>query len=356
MAKRGIFIGATGQNVGKTTICLGLISVFKKKIPQLGFMKPVGQRFERVENGLQVDKDVTLFKEYFSLPQGYEEMSPVIFTSGLTREILDQKMEPSFLKKKILSSYLKISESSEFTIVEGTGHVAVGSLAGISNAEVARLLGLEMILIVKGGIGSSFDELALNKALLDRIGVKLKGVILNQVFDEKREMVINYMTKALKQWGVPLLGSIPFNQLLSTPSMADFEILFNTSLLSGEAYRLSHFESIRLVATSLETFREVIFPGQLIVTPATREDIILALLESPPKDHGLILTGRHPPTPFIVEKLKRSQMPSLYAPLSTFDAMKMVTSNIAKIQKKDLSKVQKAIQLVESFLDFSVLY
>ena len=42
--RKAIFVAATGQNVGKTTVCLGLIAALKKKFPQLGFMKPVGQQ------------------------------------------------------------------------------------------------------------------------------------------------------------------------------------------------------------------------------------------------------------------------------------------------------------------------
>jgi len=219
----------------------------------------------------------------------------------------------------------------------------------------------------RGGLGSSFDEIALNKALLDQNGVRLKGVILNKVLPEKREMVEKYMKKALSRWNIPLLGLVPYNQLLSTPSMEDFERLFNTHMLSGEEFHYRHFESIRLVATSVETFKEVLMPNQLLVTPATREDIVLAVIEkqeSPlfkssssekePK-HGIILTGRHPPTPQLIEKLKMSKIPSLYADTNSFEAMRLISTFIAKIHRKDVLKIQKAIDLVENSIDFTYL-
>lgn len=344
--------------MGKTTICLGMIAALQKKIPQLGFMKPVGQQHELVNKCLLVDKDVILFKEYFELPARYEDMSPVIFPKGFTRDFLDGKINPHVLKEKITASFQAIQQDNDFTIVEGTGHVGVGSIVTLNNATIAALLGLEMVIIAKGGLGSTFDELALNKALCDKLGVPIAGVIVNRVHEKKREMILNYLTKALNRWNIPLIGAIPYNKFLSIPTMEDFEILFKTKLLSGEAFHYRHFESIRLVATSLETFKERLFPNQLIVTPATREDIIYTLIKSRSHtaeelNHGLILTGRHPPKSTLVEALKRASLPTLYAAFSSFDAMQMITSFIAKIRKEDISKVKKAIELVESNLDFS---
>ncbi len=357
-SRKAIFVAATGQNVGKTTICLGMIAALKKKFPKLGFMKPVGQQHELVENRLRVDKDVVLFKEYFNLSDSYEDMSPVIFPRGFTRNYLDGQVDAESLKQKIEHSFEHINNNSDFCIVEGTGHVGVGSIVTLNNATVAAMLGLEMVIIAKGGLGSTFDELALNKALCDQNGVKIAGVIINRVIPEKHEMIIEYITKALNRWQIPLIGTIPYNSFLSTPTMEDFETLFKTKLLSGENYHYRHFESIRLIATSVETFKEGLFPNQLIVTPATRQDIILCMVEKrmhpgEEPEQGLILTGRHPPSPSIIEKLKKAHIPSLYAAHSSFDAMRMINTFTAKIRKEDTSKVQKAIELVESSLDFT---
>lgn len=360
---KGIFVIATGQNVGKTTVCLGLISGLKKIYEKLGFMKPVGQQHVKVPPNILVDKDVVLFKDYFDLPFSYPDMSPVIFSRGFTKDYLDGKITDD-LTAKIQKSFNKIAEISDYTVVEGTGHVGVGSIVKLSNAAVAKALGLDVVLIAEGGLGSSFDEIALNKSLCDLYNVKFKGIILNRVLKEKQSMVETYMKKALSRWNIPLIGSITYNQFLNTPTMENFEDLFQTTMISGENFHYRHFETIRLVATSLETFKEVLMPNQLIVTPATREDIVLAVIErheihrlkedeeKEPK-HGLILTGRHPPTPSLIEKLKQAGVPALYAALNSYEAMKLITTFTAKIDKNDLVKVKKAIDLVEKSIDFS---
>lgn len=357
MTKRAIFIAATGQNIGKTTLCLGAIAGCQRHFKRVGFIKPVGQQHVAIPGGTLVDKDVILFKEYFSLTSAYRHMSPVIFPKGFTRQFLDGRVERQHLVNKIEEGFHAISTTHDFTVVEGTGHMGVGSIVDLNNAMVAKQLGLSVILIAEGGLGSAFDSLMLNRTLCQHYGVPIAGVILNRVLDEKREMVITYMTKALKQWGIPLIGAIPYNQLLSTPSMQDFETLFKTSLLSGEEFHYCHFGHMRLAASSVETFVQLTLADQLIVTPASREDLIYALLalhrEAP--QHGLILTSQHAPTPKLVEALRRANLPALYVPLPTFEAMEMINSFTAKIRKEDTEKVHKAIELVTTHLDFNLL-
>ena len=365
MAQKAIFVAATGQNVGKTTLCLGLLSGLKKRFSSVGFFKPVGQEHIETETGVHVDKDVVLFKSHFKLTSPYEEMSPVLFPRGFTRDYLDGKVDPRDLVGKIRSCFRSIGEKNEMTIVEGTGHTGVGSIVDLNNAQVAALLKSPVILVASGGLGSSFDELTLNHPQCEKYGVAVAGVILNRVLENKREMIVEYMGKALERWKVPLLGCIPYDPFLSTPTMLDFELLFQSSLLTGAEHRLRHFHHIRLAASSVEMYRTAIVPNQLIITPGDREDIILATLTrfwdtkiahpSLDIEAGLILTGRQPPKESIVDQVRRAGIPMLYAPVSSFVAMKMINTYTTKIRKDDTAKIEEAVLVVEKHIDFEKL-
>lgn len=362
---KSFFVAATGQNVGKTTTCLGLIAGLKKRQKSVGFIKPVGQEYIETETGIHVDKDVLLFKSHFKLQDPYEEMSPVLFPRGFTRDYLDGKVDHQELVKKIEKSFHAIRKRNSVTVIEGTGHTGVGSIVDLNNAQVAALLQTPIILVASGGLGLSFDELTLNYIACEKYGVKVAGVILNRVLDEKREMILEYIPKVLQRWNVPLLGCIPYSPFLSTPTMSDFEILFQTKLLSGNEYRLRHFQNIRLVAGSVETYRPQIATNQLIITPAPREDIILATLTKfwdlkichPEQDLelGLILTGKTAPKETIVDQIRKSKLPMLYAPVSSFVAMKMINSYTLKFRKDDKPKIEEAIKVVEKHIDFEKL-
>lgn len=359
--KKAIFIAATGQNVGKTTLCLGLMAALQKRLSNVGFIKPVGQQHVRIREDLNVDKDVVLFRDHFQLQSNYEEMSPVILPPGFTRDFLDGKINQMCLENKIRHSFEAISKASAFTIVEGTGHIGVGSLIQLNNARVAALLDLEVIIVASGGIGSAFDELSLNISLCHAHGVRVRGIILNRVIDEKRGMIEEYFPKALNHWNIPLIGCVPYNEFLSLPSLQDFEVLFGTDLIAGKTFHQCHFRNHRLIAGSLEAYLEEQFPNELIITPATREDIILATLERYQKTKseecilGMILTSQLPPSDSITRAIKEANMPALYAPVCSYDAMKMITSLIAKIRREDVEKIKQAIQLVEDNVNFDLL-
>lgn len=352
MGNPAIFIGATGQNIGKTTLSLGILSGLKKRYKSVGFIKPVGQLHEEVD-GVAVDKDVVLFKKQFGLKTDWKTMSPVLIPQGFTKHYLDGDYSTSDMEEAVVNAFRRITSENEITIVEGTGHVGVGSIINMSNAKVASLLGIDMILIASAGLGSTFDELALDIALCNEWGVKVKGVILNRVQEDKRDMILDYMPKALARWNIPLLGVIPYSPYLNSPCMADFEISFKTEMISGLDQKYHHFSDVRLVAGSVEHFVADFNPEELVITPASREDIIekgLALTRDG-KRLGFLLTSRHPPTDALIAKLKKHNVPSLYAPLCSYDAMKRIVSLISKIRFDDRQKVEQAISLVEKNLE-----
>lgn len=362
---QAFFVASTGQHVGKTTTCLGLVSGLKKKFNKVSFLKPIGQESLETDSGILVDKDVPLFKDYFHLDDPYELMSPILFSQGFTRDYLDGKIDLASLTGCLDVCFEELLSYNDCIVVEGTGHTGVGTIIDFNNAQVAARLKTPMILIASGGLGSSLDAIAINKALCDKYNVPIVGVILNKVIPSKKEMIMHYMKKALSRWDIPLLGCIPYDPFLSNPTISDYASLFKTDLISGVEHRLRHFEHIRFVATSLDVYKTLIRPSQLVITPASREDIIMETLthhfnikkELIQNDLlcGIILTGNLAPKASIIEALKKANIPAFYIPIHTFNAMKMITSYIAKLRKEDTLRIEQTIAVVESHIDFDHL-
>ncbi len=363
MSPRAIFIAATGQNVGKTTICLGVISGLRKRFSRVGFIKPVGQQHRETEDGEKVDKDAILFKEHFGLDASYSDISPVIIPAGFTRRYLSGDVDHTSLKNRIHRGFENVTANNDFTVVEGTGHVGVGDIIDLNNARVAADLGLDIVLIASGGLGSAHDELALNIEACHRYRVRVRGVILNRVLEAKREMILEYFPKALAKYDIPLLGCVPYSNFLSSHSMEDFETLFNTKLVSGHKYRFHHFYSARLVAGSLEAYLAENETHELVITPASRDDIVEAILREhrhPTDDQdrlqtGILLTGRQKPSEAMLEGIRAHDIPALYVPMCSYDAMKKITTLISKTCNEDVRKVEKSIDIVERNIDFKLL-
>ena len=122
---------------------------------------------------LRVDKDCRLAKEYFGLRCEYKHMSPVLMPRGFTKSYVDGEIDMERQKQALLHAWEALRAAHPNVVVEGTGHMGVGSIVGLDNAAVAKLLGLEVVLVCEGGLGSAFDELSLNLAVCAAQGVKV---------------------------------------------------------------------------------------------------------------------------------------------------------------------------------------
>ena len=155
--QRPIFVAATKQHVGKTTTCLAVLSGLQKRFDNVGYFKPVGQQHVQVDtdfkddeqnSSIRVDKDVVLIKEHFNLNHiDYRYMSPVIIPSGYTKRYVDGEISTTDQQREVEEAMDHISSRSDITLIEGTGHCAVGSIVGLNNAKVANLLGADMVLM-----------------------------------------------------------------------------------------------------------------------------------------------------------------------------------------------------------------
>jgi len=210
--QRPIFVAATRQHVGKTTVSLSLMSGLQKRFDKVGFIKPVGQQHVPVHSQSQdatirVDKDVCLVKEHFHLDHlDYQYMSPVIIPQGYTKKFVDGEISSTDQLDRVENAMLHVTENSDVVLLEGTGHCAVGSIVALNNAKCASLIGADMVLVANGGLGSSFDELELNRILCQHYNVRVAGVVINKVIPDRYDQTKHYMAKAMmKAWGIPLL-------------------------------------------------------------------------------------------------------------------------------------------------------
>src|SRR5271169_5469808 len=212
-----VFIAATRQNDGKTTTSLGLIGALKKYFPRIGYIKPVGQRFVEIEEQ-KIDEDTVLMDAVYQMDCPLVDMSPIAVEPDFTRKYL-QSSNNEALVKKIQKAFDRVAWEKDFVLCEGSGHAGVGSVFDLSNAQVAKTLGCKVIIVTQGGIGKPIDEVSLNQALFEKEGVEIIGVILNKVTPDKLDFITEFARRGFKRKGWELLGVLPYEQILSNPSV-----------------------------------------------------------------------------------------------------------------------------------------
>src|SRR5260221_4418989 len=212
-----VFIAATRQNDGKTTTSLGLIAALQGRYPQIGYIKPVGQRFVEIEEQ-KIDEDTVLMDRVYQLNCPLVDMSPSAVERDFTRKYL-QSSNNDALVKKIQKAFDRVAWEKDFVLCEGSGHAGVGSVFDLSNAQVAKILGAKVIIVTQGGIGKPIDEVALNQALFEKEGVEIVGVIINKVIGTKIDYVSDFARRGLKRKGLELLGVLPHERILPKPTI-----------------------------------------------------------------------------------------------------------------------------------------
>ncbi len=355
-----VFIAATQQNDGKTTTALGLFAALQKRFQRIGFIKPVGQRLEEVD-GNAVDEDSLLIDRTFSIRTPVADMSPIAVNANFTRRYIEGGNLDA-LVRRLRHSFDQASLGKEFCLIEGTGHAGVGSVFDLSNARVAKLLGSKAILITRGGIGRPIDEIALNRALFEKEGVEVVGVIVNKILPEKYDAVSGFVRRGFERLGLELLGAIPAEPLLGHPTLEQIcREVEGRWLNPGEA-GVRHVERVIIGAMSSRNVMEHFSTGTLVITPGDREDIILAALSTlqdadleDKKITGLILSGDLVPHQTVLDLIARSPLPVIASQMDSYSVASAIHSMTVKTLPGDHEKIARIQSLVEQYVDIDRL-
>jgi BioD-like phosphotransacetylase family protein len=348
-----LFVAATRMNDGKTTTCLGLFEALRAMYGRIGFIKPVGQRYVQVDGHL-VDEDSFLLDQIFHVQVPIESMSPVTIDATFTRRYLeDPGRHKGEIVDRICRAFDRVSWEKDFTIIEGTGHAGVGAVFDHSNARVARLLDAKVIIVSQGGIGRPVDEIALNKALFDQEGVEVIGAVLNKVQPEKMPLVAEYAGRGLGKLGVPLLGVLPVQNMLSAPNLSQVVEEIGGRWVNAREQGM-HERVLRVVigAMTAKGIIDFLLPGVLVITPGDRDDILLAAIASagiPGQKgiSGIILTRDILPHPKIVELLAQTNIAVIAARDDSYSIASKINSMTVKTQPQDQDKIPVIKKLVQ---------
>ena len=358
-APQRIFLAATGQNRGKTTVSLGLIAAVLNRGLRLGFLKPVGQRY-LVVDGTRADEDAVLVRDVFGLTDALDDMSPVTLPRHFTTDFVMGRVDGD-LALDVTDAYRHIAADKDLVIIEGTGHAGVGAVVGLSNARAAATLDAPVIIVSEGGVGRPIDEIALNCALFGEHGVRVLGAIVNKVDVGARPELRDVLARGLSQQGVELLGCLPYSQLLANPSLELIVTHLDGELLSGEATPGQTIGEVSIGAMQAGHAMSLLHDRVLLITPGDREDLVLASIAAnraapdAPKVIGLILTGGFRPSEPVLEELRRCGLFALLVEADTYRTARAVDEILVKTHPTDTEKIATIIDLVASSLDVDAL-
>ncbi|OFX14312.1 MAG: hypothetical protein A2Z18_11205 [Armatimonadetes bacterium RBG_16_58_9] len=359
--ERRLFVAATNQNDGKTTSSLGFVTGFSGIAQSVGFIKPVGQRYVSVD-GDQVDEDSFLIQRACKLRCPLSALNPVTVTAEFTRRFLDNPDEAGpVLERNITQSFATVAEGSDLVVIEGSGHAGVGSVFGLSNARVAKLLKAKVVMVTLGGIGRPVDEVAVNRSLFESEDVPVVGVVVNKVIPEKLDQTRHYLSKAFDRLGLPLLGVVPYVPRLSWPTVQQVAEAMNAKVLNGEDRLANAIADIIIGAMTPHNAVTHLKDKTLLIVPGDRDDVVLAavtmdLVRDDISLAGIVFTGGLEPHPQTLDLICRTDIPVLSVDMGTYAAASRISDILVKIRVTDQEKISLATSLVRDYVDLDRLW
>jgi dethiobiotin synthetase len=378
-----IYVAGFRQHAGKTLTSLGIISQLKKHIPaeKIGYIKPVGQELVQLVDGNRVDKDTTIIQR-FALPDiDMSAVSPVRIGSGVTKSFLkdgNQRAITAQFETSIANAIEKLSDKTVI-IAEGTGHLGVGAIVGLSNTRVSRLIDAEIVFLAGGGLGKTLDMLEVDFTYMRHTGAKVRGVIFNKLLPEKIDQMQSLITEEYltKRFGSPdnpisIFGFLPRVDRLDKPSMEQVSQYFSGVKIAGDIDADAwHIPSagVSIISQSHVNLNpdESIFPGDIVILSSMSRRRLRLILENnatrsnDKRIAGIILTSTKPNADLTTSMSMVTEygVPALYVEDDTHSADEKVYECIqnTKLQPYDEGKNTQIVDLfdkhfnTESFLE-----
>ncbi|MBE9566478.1 MAG: phosphotransacetylase family protein, partial [Proteobacteria bacterium] len=194
----------------------------------------------------------------------------------------------------------------------------------------------------------SVEEVLLARRLL---GERFAGVIFNFVAPDDEEAVHGELGQHLERRGIPVLGVLPPDELLSAITVRELMANLPAKLLcceKGVDELIVHFVIGAMgVASAAKYFRQL--ADKAVITGGDRADIQLAALQTATK--AIVLTGNIYPSAVIVKRAQQLGIPLLLASHDTLATVARIEEILGRLRVRAATKVQRARALFDKHVD-----
>jgi dethiobiotin synthetase len=204
--RRGVFVTGTDTGVGKTVASAALIVALRARGLRVAPMKPIAAGAVERE-GRWINEDTELLLAAAGLDASHAgRVTPVLLKAPMAPHLAAREEARGLSLQPIVDAFHALD--GDFAVVEGVGGFRVPLFDHVDTSDMARALGLPVVLVVGMRLG------CLNHALLTRdavlaTGLRLVGWIANEIDPDMLSLEGNVAALA-ERLGAPLLGRLPW--------------------------------------------------------------------------------------------------------------------------------------------------
>lgn len=178
--RQSLFVAGTDTAAGKTFIATRLLKAWVAAGYRAAGMKPVAAGADRTPDGLRNDDALALLAAG-NVPMPYGRCNPVCLPRATSPHLAAREAGIDIKIGSIVENYRLIVPKSDLIAIEGAGGwLAPINQAGATMADVARALGLPVLLVVGIRLGALSHALLTAEAI-GRSGLKFAGWVANPI-------------------------------------------------------------------------------------------------------------------------------------------------------------------------------
>ena len=205
--KRGVFVTGTDTGVGKTVAACALVHALRARGARVAPMKPVAAGASPIDGRLANEDSMALLHAAGWSEDALADVTPILLAEPMAPHIAAQREGVRIQRGPIFAAFERLASRGDFAVVEGVGGFMVPLAAGFDAADLAREMGLPVVLVVGLRLGCLNHALLTARAIAAE-GLPLAGWIANTM-DPNMPVLDENIATLRERLPAPLLGILP---------------------------------------------------------------------------------------------------------------------------------------------------
>ncbi|MFB6151418.1 MAG: phosphotransacetylase family protein [Haloarculaceae archaeon] len=347
-----IYVTSTEEGTGKTAIAIAIAKLSQDDDTVVGYFKPKGTRLKSPV-GKTRDEDPMLAKKVLGIDSDLAELEPVVYSPAFIEEALRGQIDVDEIRDRVRTHFEDVAADHDLVVIEGGGEPSTGGIVGLTDPEVAELLGAKTVLVAHYSNPGDVDKVL---ATARQFGDDLGGVVFNAVADADYDELTTDVVPFLEGQDIPVLGIVPRVEDLAGVTVGELTDALGAELLNPDVSTDGVVERFSVGAmgsdTALTHFRRL--RNAALVIGGDRSEIQALALEAPGIE-CIVLTGGHRPSGALLGKASDSDVPVVLVQADTKVTVNRIEDMLTTGRTRDVATIDRMAGLLSDHADLESL-
>lgn len=215
---KGLFISATGTDIGKTYVTALIVKKLREAGLNAGYYKAALSGADCIKNS-----DAGFVNEFAKIGQDENTLLSYLYKNAVSPH-LAAKIEGNPVEKDVvIKGYKTVQAKYDYVTVEGSGGIICpiryDDKAQYFLEDIIKWLNLSVLLVADAGLGT-INSVVLTKEYMQNHGLKLQGIILN-----------NYTGTVMQKDNIKMIEAMTGQKVLALVKPNDTDIDIDLEVL-----------------------------------------------------------------------------------------------------------------------------